>query len=187
MTRSAGSERYIQSAIRFVSYSACPVNEYQELQEENRRLRNEVARLRQENAVLRGETLSKDPSRPRLTRLEKIELFVDLFRGRRDVFALRWETRTGKVGYSPAHFHDSDPSICRRPKRVCQDMGEKRFLSYGEDVAHQHLTGRIVAGVYPLLQDDTCMFLAVDFDKSSWEADAHRFRSRCSEQGIVSS
>ena len=134
--------------------------------------------------MLRGEKPAKDPPRPLLTRREKIELFVHLFRGRRDVFALRWESRTGKAGYSPAHFHDSDPSICRRPKRACQAMGDKRFLSYGENVAHQHLTGRIVAGVYPLLHDDTCLFLAVDFDKSSWKADAHRFCRRCSEQGI---
>ena len=134
--------------------------------------------------MLRGEKLGKDPARPLLTRRDKIELFVDLFRGRRDVFALRWESRTGKAGYSPAHFHDSDPSICRRPKRACQAMGDKRFLSYGENVAHQHLTGRIVVGVYPLLHDDSCLFLAVDFDKSSWEADAHRFRRRCSDQDL---
>jgi hypothetical protein len=36
-----------------------------------------------------------------------------------------------------------------------------------------------VMGVYPLLQDETCHFLAVDFDKQSWQEDAKAFMESC--------
>jgi hypothetical protein len=36
-----------------------------------------------------------------------------------------------------------------------------------------------VAGVYPLLQDETCFFLAVDFDKAGWREDAAAFLEAC--------
>ena len=34
-------------------------------------------------------------------------------------------------------------------------------------------------GVYPMLQDETCHFLAADFDKESWQADAGAFLDTC--------
>ena len=36
-----------------------------------------------------------------------------------------------------------------------------------------------VVGVYPLLQDETCFFLAVDFDKAGWRDDAAAFLETC--------
>ena len=41
-----------------------------------------------------------------------------------------------------------------------------------------------VIGVYPLLQNDTCYFLAVDFDKLSWQQDVSAFLEVCSELNI---
>ena len=144
------------------------MNDSRRLHDENSRLKLEVQRLRRENALLRGENPDEGRSAPSLTPHEKIELFLKVFRGRQDVFALRWESRTGKAGYSPAHVHEQDRSICRRPKNACRDLGQKLFVPLETEIAHQHLTGRIVAGIYPLLPDDTCWFLAVDFDKSTW-------------------
>ncbi|MEE8543476.1 MAG: DEAD/DEAH box helicase family protein [Gammaproteobacteria bacterium] len=54
-----------------------------------------------------------------------------------------------------------------------------------EDVIRWHLSGRddagqpFVAGVYPLLLDETCFFLAVDFDKTGWREDAAAFLDTC--------
>jgi superfamily II DNA or RNA helicase len=160
------------------------MNDSQRLQDENNRLKLEVQRLRRENALLRGENPDKGRPAASLTPQEKIELFLKVFRGRQDVFALRWESRTGKTGYSPAHVHEQDRSICRRPKNACRDLGQKLFVPLDTEIAHQHLTGRIVAGIYPLLPDDTCWFLAVDFDKSTWFRDAHAFRSRCAAEDL---
>ncbi|MEX2444875.1 MAG: hypothetical protein WD492_14840, partial [Alkalispirochaeta sp.] len=68
----------------------------------------------------------------------------------------------------------TDRSVAVLRTCVCRDLGRKLFVPLDTAIAHQHLTGRIVAGIYPLLPDDTCWFLAVDFDKSSWFQDAHR-------------
>jgi hypothetical protein len=51
-------------------------------------------------------------------------------------------------------------------------------------VIRDHLLGKQTIGVYPLLQDDTCWFLAVDFDKKTWEADASAFLATCRGVGI---
>ncbi|MEK6287703.1 MAG: DEAD/DEAH box helicase family protein [Acidobacteriota bacterium] len=47
-----------------------------------------------------------------------------------------------------------------------------------------HLLGRQTIGVYPLLQDDTCWFVAVDFDKKTWETDARAFLETCYGLGV---
>ena len=108
---------------------------------------------------------------------EKIALFRRLFRGREDVFPRRWEnTRTGKSGYSPACRNEWVPGICRKPKIKCSECPHQAFVPVTADVIRAHLQGRqsgpdgqaasdFTAGVYPLQPDETCLFLAVDFDK----------------------
>ncbi len=160
------------------------MSDFQRFQDENNRLKLEVERLRRENALLRGNHVEVGQTQVTLTPGEKIDLFQEVFFGRRDVFALRWESRTGKAGYSPAHFHDLDQSICRRPKNACLDLGRKHYVPLDDGIVHQHLTGRIVVGLYPLLPDDSCRFLAVDFDKSTWLRDANHFRTRCEAENL---
>jgi hypothetical protein len=57
------------------------------------------------------------------------------------------------------------------------------FLA-GFDQFFYHLAGRHTAGIYPLLQDETCWFLALDFDKKSWQDDAAAFLETCGEMQI---
>ena len=127
---------------------------------------------------------------------EKIALFQRLFRGREDVFPRRWEnTRTGKSGYSPACRNEWVPGICRKPKIKCSECPHQAFVPVTADVIRAHLQGRqsgpdgqaasdFTAGVYPLQPDETCMFLAADFDKQSWGRDATAFLDTCREQGV---
>ncbi len=60
----------------------------------------------------------------------------------------------------------------------------KEYFPLTDQVIHDHLTGKITAGVYPLLTDETCWFLAADFDKASWEEDAKAFLRTCAEWGL---
>src|SRR5262249_47538635 len=59
-----------------------------------------------------------------------------------------------------------------------------------DEVIRWHLSGfdpagqPFVAGVYPMLQDETCFFLAVDFDKEGWREDSGAFLKRCRAMGI---
>jgi superfamily II DNA or RNA helicase/very-short-patch-repair endonuclease len=116
----------------------------------------------------------------------KIELFRSLFRGRPDVYPRRFESRkTGKAGYAPACAHEWVRGICEKPRIKCADCLNRRFLPVTDEVIRWHLSGRddqgrdFVMGVYPLFQDDTCCFLAVDFDRESWQDDAGAFLETC--------
>jgi hypothetical protein len=110
--------------------------------------------------------------------MEKVELFRQLFAGRPDVFPVRWNNKKdGRSGYSPACSNEWAKGICGKPKVKCGDCPHQAFIPYSEDIIERHLrggdarSGDFVAGVYPLLQDETCWFLAADFDKESWVDD----------------
>ncbi|MDU0697903.1 TOTE conflict system archaeo-eukaryotic primase domain-containing protein [Pseudomonas aeruginosa] len=152
-----------------------------------------LAHLRAENARLIGLLEShgiewRAPTEPVTTQLldtdAKLALFKRLFRGRADVFALYWESKTGKSGYSPACANEWRPGICQKPKIKCGDCPHRQFLPLTDQVLYKHLAGEIVIGVYPLLPDDTCYFLAVDFDEADWRGDATAFAQSCRELNV---
>jgi hypothetical protein len=116
----------------------------------------------------------------------KIALFRSLFRGREDVYPRRFENRrTGKSGYAPACANEWVRGVCEKPRIRCAECPNRRFLPVTDDVIRWHLSGcdpegqSFVAGVYPLLQDETCFFLAVDFDKAGWREDAAALLETC--------
>lgn len=116
----------------------------------------------------------------------KIALFRSLFRGRDDVYPRRFESRkTGKTGYAPACANEWVRDICEKPRIKCAECPHRRFLPVTDEVVRWHLSGHdaegqpFVAGVYPLLLDETCFLLAVDFDKIGWREDAAAFLETC--------
>nr|WP_278336938.1 Fic family protein [Clostridium grantii] len=115
---------------------------------------------------------------------EKIKLFLNIFKGREDVFALRWEGENGKSGYSPAYSNEWKKGVCNKPKIKCSECLNRNLTKYDEDMVEKHLSGNKVVGIYALLKDETCNFLAVDFDKKSWMEDAKAFRETVVENGI---
>jgi len=125
---------------------------------------------------------------------EKVHVFMSLFRGRNDVYALRFESfKSGKTGYQPVCGNEWIQGVCNKPKVKCSDCSYRKFLAFNEEVVKCHLLGEeslrngskpFIAGIYPLLVDDTCFFLAIDFDKSSWVQDAKAFMETCSKENI---
>ncbi len=116
---------------------------------------------------------------------EKVALFRRLFRGRADVFPLRWEsTSTGKAGYAPACSNEWRPGVCDKPRIKCSECGHRQLIPLSDMVIFNHLAGKHTVGVYPLLPDDTCYFLAVDFDEAEWREDAQAFAQSCDELGV---
>ncbi len=116
----------------------------------------------------------------------KVALFRSLFRGRDDVYPRRFESRrTGKSGYAPACANEWVHGICEKPRVKCAECPNRRFISLSERVIRWHLSGHddagqpFVAGVYPMLLDETCFFLAIDFDKQHWTEDALAFLETC--------
>ena len=122
---------------------------------------------------------------------EKIALFRSRFRGREDVYPRRFENRkTGKSGYSPVCANEWVRGVCEKPRVKCSDCPHQHFLPVTNEVIRWHLSGRdgrgrdFVLGVYPMLLDETCFFLAVDFDGSDWKKDAGAFVQICRERKL---
>src|SRR6266849_10863117 len=122
---------------------------------------------------------------------KKIALFRRLFRGRSDVFPIRWENRTtGRSGYAPACANEWQRGICEKPKVKCSACPQQAFQAVDDVSIERHLRGvdangdPFVMGVYPMLADNTCSFLAADFDEGEWRRDAFAFGDSCERHGI---
>lgn len=124
-----------------------------------------------------------EPSRPVTTKTdpsEKIHLFMSLFKGREDLYARRWESKDGtRSGYTPVCMNEGDPVLCRKFRVKCSSCDQRSYAPLDEGAVEAHLRGNIVAGVYPLRQDETCHFLAIDFDKEGWEQDISTLNDVC--------
>jgi len=107
----------------------------------------------------------------------KVAFFQSLFVGRDDVYALRWESvRTGKHGWSPAVAGGF--SNARSTDKV--------YLSLTSIVIADHLAGKVHAGLYPLLGDDTCRLIVCDFDGPGWALDALAYFDAAQSMGVTS-
>ena len=169
--------------------------EIKRLREENRRLKAILGTFN----VKSGKNLQSPPKRSpktvaiapatppsehqrnELSANDRISLFRSLFRGREDVYAVRWESQKGKAGYSPGCAHEWDPLHCNKPKGKCSNC---EYLPLTDEVLRAHLTGKKTIGVYPLLHGETCWFLAADFDKADWADDAAAFLEACRDADI---
>lgn len=159
--------------------------ECQRLREENDRLRAMLGmdHFPPNQTVAQTTPVTKPPliaTVEAYTPERKIALYRNLFRGREDVFAIRWEGKGGKSGYSPAGTMDWRAIHAAKPEDRKRVGRKTRILQpLTDEVIKNHLTGKQTIGIYPLLPDETCWFLAVDFDKKSWMADAAAFVGTC--------
>jgi hypothetical protein len=175
---------------------AATESELAELESRRLELLARAAELQREKTALLQPTLALGVAgnQPGVTNQspqeEKIALFRTLFRGREDVYPRRFESiKTGKKGYQPVCRNEWVSGICGKPKIRCEDCGHREFLPLTDLVVRNHLQGfdpqersgrDFTIGVYPMLPDETCWFLAVDFDKASWQEDARAFLGTCS-------
>ena len=116
---------------------------------------------------------------------DKVALFRRLFRGRDDVYALRWQSSSsGRSGYAPACANEWQPGICEKPRVACRDCRHRQLLPLTDAAIYGHLAGEHTLGLYPLLEDDHCHLLAVDFDEQEWRDDAPAFLRSCRELAV---
>ena len=106
---------------------------------------------------------------PTLPVSQKIDLFKKLFKGRSDVFAKRWQNTTGRSGYSFACQNEWVKGLCNKPRVKCSDCSNRAYVPVDDRVLYDHLVGKLIVGLYPLLADNTCHLLAADFDKDDWQ------------------
>jgi len=157
------------------------------LREENARLKDLLTQhgiAWEERAIPEPAPTETAPAQTHFTTDAKIALFRRLFWGREDVYPQRWESAKGTSGYSPACGNEWKPGICHKPRVKCGDCNQRQLLPVTDQVIYDHLAGKQTIGVYPLLSDDNCYFLAADFDEADWREDAKAFMQSCRELGI---
>jgi hypothetical protein len=115
---------------------------------------------------------------------ELLSVFMSLFRSRQDVFAIRWE-RDGRSGYMPAYDLNWDEfAIHKANGGTLKDFANKSYSPLTEQRLLNHLSGKEVIGLYPLLADNSSWFIAADFDESesgkrSWQDEVKIFIDAC--------
>jgi len=170
---------------------------YNELESENKRLLEENDRLRRQlgSAEIPNENVEIPVIEVTLinkysSSTEKIELFRSLFKGRDEVFARRWQSvSTGKSGYQPVCENEWADGLCDKRKYKCSNCPNRILKPLTDEDVYKHLEGkdvlaRDVIGIYPMLQDETCHFLCVDFDDEAFEQDVSAFREVCKELDV---
>ena len=153
--------------------------------------RDELGRLETELAALddlrpgdRPDGVGPGRAAPE-TPAEKVALFRSLFRGREDVYPKLWtNAKSGRTGYAPSCANEWVGGVCEKPRVRCGECPNQAFTTVSDRVIADHLQGRHVVGVYPLLLDETCWFIAADFDKANWMADTAAFREACKAAGL---
>lgn len=173
-------------------------------------LQQRIEELEKENQELRRQLGYAEPVRPvvtetpknemvletaagihlRSTPEEKIRLFRSLFCGREDVFARRWYSiQKKKGGYAPVCANEWRYGVCIKPKGKCSKCENRVLVALDDAIIYKHLSGKDVngqdvVGLYPIMVDDTCYFLAIDFDDGAWQENVSAVRSVCGEWGI---
>ena len=80
--------------------------------------------------------------------------------------------------------------ICEKPRVKCATFQHRKFLPVSDEVIRNHLVGSdlngndFVAGVYPMMLDETCFFLAIDFDKTCWQEDVRAVMESCRRMSL---
>jgi len=146
------------------------------LEQEKVGLEKKLDHLRQQLSIEQGNHFSTQ---------EKIDLFMALFRGRDDVFARRWDNpKTGASGYAPACHNEWVQDVCGKPQIKCGECPNQAFMPVTPEVVRRHLAGEHTIGIYPMLKDETCWFLTVDFDKEHWQRDVRAFLDTCTRRNV---
>ncbi len=110
---------------------------------------------------------------------QKVSIFKNLFRGRADIFATRWQNSQGRSGYSVACNNEWVKRICEKPRIKCNVCPNREYKKLNDQIIYDHLAGKQVVGLYPLLSDNTCYLLAADFDKEGWQEAIRAMSQAC--------
>ena len=139
-----------------------------------------------ERAQTEGIVTSASPAR------DKLELFRNLFTGRKDVYAHGYRRKDGGIGYTPACTNEWKPGTCPKAnhQRVkCAECGNRIFLELSDAAIIAHFKGnddrlRDVIGQYVLDKDCNTNVLIIDFDKADWKEATNAVRLVAKSHGI---
>ncbi len=110
-----------------------------------------------------------------------IDAYKSLFRGREDIYAVRWE-KDGRAGYMPAYKVDwDDYNRHKSSGGTFANYTKKEYLPFNDAALGEHFQGKTTIGIYPLLSDNTSFFIAADFDEDNWQECILKLHKICQE------
>ena len=158
-------------------------------------LSEEIIRIKKEESAKPEQVKMKcDIDKKSMSLDDFIQLYRELFYGRQDVFATRWDNvKVGTHGYAPKCKNEWVDGICGKKQKIkgaCKKCVYKENQPIADIHFKNHFTGAgrnaITLGIYPLLENETCKFLAIDFDKGNWKSEILAAKEVYREYGIES-
>lgn len=137
-------------------------------------------------AQVTGIVTSASPAR------DKLELFRNLFTGRKDVYAHGYRRKDGGIGYTPACANEWKSGICpkaNRQRAKCAECSKRVFPELSDAAIIDHFRGnddrlRDVIGQYVLDKDSNTKVLVIDFDGADWKEATNAIRLVAKSHGI---
>lgn len=139
----------------------------------------ELEQLKYQKSQLLQQSEPAQTNQVQLTTEQKISIFHNLFKGRPDVYATRWQNKQQRSGYSVACHNEWVKGLCNKPQIKCNECSNRDYKSLDRPVIYDHLSGKKVIGLYPLLPDNSCYLLAADFDKDGWQGAVKAMSEAC--------
>ena len=144
----------------------------QELELERSALLESLKLAKRENRYS-GKRLELDLRLYPETSEKRVELFGQIFAARKDVYPQYWENlSSGKKGYSPVCESVWNDGRKLKASEVFSRYGKSKFRPLDRQVLEAHLRGQRTVGTYAIRPDDTCIFLAADFDNDGWHSES---------------
>ncbi|HBC3401486.1 TPA: DEAD/DEAH box helicase [Vibrio parahaemolyticus] len=160
------------------------MDELELIEQKIHELKKELAQLEQQKQrLLTQEAINKEPA-CEMSPQQKLSIYQSYFKGNTQCYAHRWQNQQGRSGYAIACENEWHQGVCGKPKVKCLECPNQAFKPLGDDAVYAHLTGKEVVGLYPMLADNTCWLLAVDFDKSDWREASLAYVEVCKLKGI---
>ncbi len=160
------------------------MDELELIEQKIHELKKELAQLEQQKKrLLTQEAINKNPA-CEMSPQQKLSVYQSYFKGNTQCYAHRWQNQQGRSGYAIACENEWHQGVCGKPKVKCLECPNQAFKSLDDDAMYAHLTGKEVVGLYPMLVDNTCWLLAVDFDKSDWQEASLAYVEVCKLKGI---
>ena len=122
---------------------------------------------------------------------EKIDIFMDYFRGRDDVYPYLCINKydSSKKYYILSCSNEWKNGVCNKIMgKSCKSCQYRENKPITRKTIEKHLYHNSTIGIYPMLEDETCYFLALDFDDKKNEnhikEDVLAFASTCDKYEI---
>ena len=147
-------------------------------------LKKELDQLEQQKQRLLSRGVRNNKPVCEMSPQQKLSIYQSYFKGNTQCYAHRWQNQQGRSGYAIACENEWHQGVCGKPKIKCLECPNQAFKPLGDDAMYAHLTGKEVVGLYPMLANNTCWLLAVDFDKSDWQEASLAYVEVCKLKGI---